>query len=213
MLSFLRFALSVLSPSDLVHEGLELTRMNTSRHPPLFYFKKSNNHCRCNRFLFRLRQQLSSSVSSPTCNGNVLRLSIPLCLMVSFELNLLLLRSPSTFSRMVPRRLVWILHKGSKLLTKVSLSMKVKVRKQTESFKSIDEGERHQENYFPDCWGNIRCFAWSTILGPNDNIILMTTIFSFPPAFEKMVWPTIKQSENTEMFKSKLRYQVRTWTW
>merc|ERR1719370_42069 len=28
-------------------------------------------------------------------------------------------------------------------------------------------------------------------------------------AFEKMVWPTIKQSENTEMFKSKLRYQIR----
>ena len=27
-------------------------------------------------------------------------------------------------------------------------------------------------------------------------------------AFEKMVWPTIKQSENTEMFKSKLRYQA-----
>ena len=27
-------------------------------------------------------------------------------------------------------------------------------------------------------------------------------------AFEKMVWPDIKQSENTEMFKSKLRYQV-----
>ena len=36
ILSFLRFALSVLSPSDLVHEGLELTRMNTSRHPPHF---------------------------------------------------------------------------------------------------------------------------------------------------------------------------------
>ena len=28
-------------------------------------------------------------------------------------------------------------------------------------------------------------------------------------AFEKMTWPNIKQSENTEMFKSKLRYQVR----
>ena len=27
-------------------------------------------------------------------------------------------------------------------------------------------------------------------------------------AFEKMTWPNIKQSENTEMFKSKLRYQV-----
>ena len=36
----------------------------------------------------------------------------------------------------------------------------------------------------------------------------MTMVFSFVPAFEKMVWPTIKQSENTEMFKSKLRYQV-----
>jgi len=28
-------------------------------------------------------------------------------------------------------------------------------------------------------------------------------------AFEKMTWPNIKQSENTEMFKSKLRYQIR----
>ena len=27
-------------------------------------------------------------------------------------------------------------------------------------------------------------------------------------AFEKMTWPNIKQSESTEMFKSKLRYQV-----
>ena len=32
-------------------------------------------------------------------------------------------------------------------------------------------------------------------------------------AFEKMTWPDIKQSENTEMFKSKLRYQVRSQLW
>ena len=31
----------------------------------------------------------------------------------------------------------------------------------------------------------------------------------FYQAFEKMTWPNIKQSENTEMFKSKLRYQVK----
>ena len=40
ILSFLRFALSVLSPSDLVHEGLELTRMNTSRHAPIFTLER-----------------------------------------------------------------------------------------------------------------------------------------------------------------------------
>ena len=34
-------------------------------------------------------------------------------------------------------------------------------------------------------------------------------IICFYQAFEKMTWPNIKQSENTEMFKSKLRYQVK----